>query len=201
MLQIVPGALPLGAHAGAQAGALYSDHAGYDASMAKPGTLSGRPGPAHIDPTPAAARMKIEPQPRLRWTRNLTWTASLALILLGLGWELWWAPTGSGTLAVKVIPLLPALPGLWRYRLYTYRWLSLLVWLYAGEGLLRATSETGPSVALAWAELALSLVVFTGCVLHVRARARAQTQPGANGAADGTAPPAATPSPADTPWA
>ena len=30
----------------------------------------------------------------------------LALIVLGLAWELWLAPTGRGTLALKVLPLL-----------------------------------------------------------------------------------------------
>jgi hypothetical protein len=41
--------------------------------------------------------------------------------------------------------------------LYTYRWLSLLVWLYFTEGVVRATSETGLSQALAAAEMALCL--------------------------------------------
>jgi uncharacterized membrane protein len=96
----------------------------------------------------------------------------LALIALGLAWELWLAPTGSGTLAIKVLPLLPALPGLWRYRLYTYRWLSLLVWLYVCEGLVRAPSERGWSQGLAVLEVLLSLVIFIGCVMHVRSRLR-----------------------------
>jgi hypothetical protein len=56
------------------------------------------------------------------------------LIVLGLAWELWLAPTGSGTLALKVLPLVAVLAGLLRHRMYTYRWLSLLVWLYFTEG-------------------------------------------------------------------
>ena len=86
-------------------------------------------------PQPAPARVR-------RW-QALALACTVALLLLGLGWELWWAPTGRGTLALKVLPLLPALPGLWRHRLYTYRWLSLLVWLYFTEGAVRATSEHG----------------------------------------------------------
>ena len=39
-------------------------------------------------------------------TRALAVGATLALIALGLAWELWLAPTGSGTLAIKVLPLL-----------------------------------------------------------------------------------------------
>jgi uncharacterized membrane protein len=101
---------------------------------------------------------------------------TLALVVLGLAWELWLDPTGSGTLAVKVVPLLFPLLGLWRYRMVTYRWLSLLVWLYVCEGAVRATSEGGLSQWLAAIELALSLVLFVACSLHVRgrlARARA----------------------------
>ena len=92
------------------------------------------------------------------------------LIVLGLGWELWWAPTGRGTWAVKVLPLLLCAAGLWRGKLYTYRWLSLLVWLYFCEGVVRATSEGGVSRALAVAQLLLSLALFTACVQFIRAR-------------------------------
>lgn len=99
--------------------------------------------------------------------------ATLALIVLGLAWELWLAPTGRGTLALKVLPLLVPLPGLLRLRLYTYRWLSLAVWLYVAEGAVRATSERGTSASLAALEVMLSLVLFAACCLHVRARLRA----------------------------
>ena len=112
------------------------------------------------------------PDQAARRSRALVLGSVVGLIVLGLVWELWLAPTGSGTLAVKVLPLLLPLAGLWRYRLYTYRWLSLLLWLYAGEGLLRATSERGLSVALALVELALALAAFAGCVVHVRSRLR-----------------------------
>jgi hypothetical protein len=37
--------------------------------------------------------------------------------------------------------------GLLRHRMYTYRWLSLLVWLYFTEGVVRATSDQGWSQA------------------------------------------------------
>ena len=94
----------------------------------------------------------------------------VSLIALGLAWELWLAPTGRGTLAVKVLPLVAALPGLWRYRLYTYRWLSLLVWLYAAEGCVRAYGDVGLSAALAAAEVLLSLLTFTACAWQVRVR-------------------------------
>ena len=94
----------------------------------------------------------------------------LALIALGLAWELWLAPTGRGTLALKVLPLVPALPGLLRQRMYTFRWLSLLVWLYVAEGLVRATSERGVGAALASIEVALCLLLFAACAAYVRSR-------------------------------
>ena len=109
----------------------------------------------------------------VRRTRTPAVAATVALIVLGAAWELWLAPTGRGTLAVKVLPLFAPLPGLVRMRLYTYRWLSLAIWLYAAEGAVRATSERGTSALLAALELVLSLVLFAACCVHVRARLRA----------------------------
>ena len=108
----------------------------------------------------------------VRGSRVLALASLLGLVGLGLAWELWLAPTGSGTLALKVLPLLAALPGLWRGRLYTYRWLSLLLWLYFAEGVVRATTETGLSATLAVAQVLLSLLLFTACALQVRRQRR-----------------------------
>ena len=96
----------------------------------------------------------------------------LGLIALGLAWELWLAPTGRGTLALKVVPLLAALPGLWLGRLYTYRWLSLLLWLYFTEGVVRAVTDPGLSATLAAVQVLLCLLLFTACVLQVRRHLR-----------------------------
>ena len=106
----------------------------------------------------------------VRLTRLLALSSVIGLIVLGLGWELWWAPTGSGTLALKVLPLLLPLPGLLRHRMYTYRWLSLLVWLYFMEGAVRVTTESGLSQWLAGLEVVLCLVLFSATALHVRWR-------------------------------
>jgi uncharacterized membrane protein len=104
----------------------------------------------------------------LQAPRLLALASLLGLIALGVAWELWLAPTGSGTLALKVLPLLPALPGLWRGRLYTYRWLSLLVWLYFTEGVVRASTDSELSATLALVQVLLCLLLFTACVLQVR---------------------------------
>jgi uncharacterized membrane protein len=96
----------------------------------------------------------------------------LALIVLGLAWELRLAPVrpGGSLLAMKVLPLCLPLAGLLRNRMYTYRWVSLMVWLYFVEGVVRAYSDRGLSARLALLEAALCLVLFAACVLHVRIR-------------------------------
>ena len=108
---------------------------------------------------------------RIRW---LAFTSTLALIVLGIGWELAWAPVrpGGSTLVLKVLPLFFTLIGLWMNRMYTYRWLSLLVWLYFTEGVVRAYSDRAPGNYLALLEVVLCTVIFVACVLHVRLRQR-----------------------------
>ena len=108
--------------------------------------------------------------PVVRHTRNLAVASLLGLIVLGLAWELWLAPTGRGTLALKVLPLTIPLAGLLKRRMYTYRWVSLLVWIYFAEGVVRATSEPPPSAWLALIEVFLCLLLFIACAVHVRWR-------------------------------
>lgn len=115
----------------------------------------------------------------IAWTRAVALGSAIALIALGLAWELWLAPTGSGTLALKVLPLLLPLPGLWRNRMYTYRWLSLMVWLYFIEGVVRATSDRGLGRTLGAIELLLCLLLFAACAAHVRWRLRHAKEPAA----------------------
>jgi len=122
-------------------------------------------------PFPSEALPKPLPRP-VAWTRTVALASVLGMIALGLAWELWLAPTGRGTLALKVLPLLLPLPGLLRNRMYTYRWLSLLVWLYFAEGAVRATSERGTGALLAAIEVVLCLLLFAACAAHVRWRLR-----------------------------
>ena len=105
-------------------------------------------------------------------TRAVAVSSMLALIALGLAWELWLAPVRSGgsLLALKVVPLCFPLAGLLRNRMYTYRWVSLLVWLYFTEGVVRASSDRGLGRWLAGTEIVLCLLLFAACALHVRLR-------------------------------
>jgi uncharacterized membrane protein len=118
-----------------------------------------------------------------RALRAAALAAATGLVVLGLGWELAWAPTGHKTLALKVLPLVAALPGLARHRLYTSRWLSLLVWLYVAEGLVRL-SDRPPAGALAAAEVALGLALFAACAAQVRWRLAAARRRAAPAAID-----------------
>ncbi|MFP5467059.1 MAG: DUF2069 domain-containing protein [Gammaproteobacteria bacterium] len=109
------------------------------------------------------------------WTRTLAVASLIGLIGLGLAWELWLAPLrpGGSWLVLKVLPLTLPLAGLLKNRMYTYRWLSLLVWLYFTEGAVRATSEQGLSAVLAGIEVLLCVLLFVACALHVRIRLKA----------------------------
>ena len=105
-------------------------------------------------------------------TRWLAVGSILGLIVLGLAWELVLAPIrpGGSLLALKVLPLCIPLAGLLKNRMYTYRWLSLVVWLYFIEGVVRAWSDRPPGNFLAMGEVLLCLLVFAACVMHVRLR-------------------------------
>ena len=124
-----------------------------------------------MTPSPASPPLS----PAVRWTRTLAVGSLLGLIALGLAWELWLAPLrpGGSWLVIKVLPLTIPLAGLLKNRMYTYRWVSLLVWLYFTEGAVRATSDTGLSAVLAGIEVLLCVVLFVACALHVRIRLRA----------------------------
>jgi len=110
----------------------------------------------------------------LALTRWMAVGSVLALIVLGLAWELWLAPLrpGGSWLVVKVLPLCFPVAGLLRNRMYTYRWVSLLLWIYFAEGAVRAYSDRGLSARLGLLEVALCLVLLAACVLHVRIRLR-----------------------------
>ena len=109
-------------------------------------------------------------------TRWLAVGSLVGLIVLGLAWEMWLAPLrpGGSWLALKVLPLTIPLAGLLKHRMYTYRWVSLMIWLYFTEGVVRAWSDTLVlSRWLAGAEILLCLLLFVACAAHVRLRFRA----------------------------
>ena len=98
-------------------------------------------------------------------------SASLCLlIVLCLAWELWLAPLrpGGSWLALKALPLAPALTGVFSGKRYTYQWASMLILAYFAEGATRAWAEHGLSRTLAAAEIILALAFFAAAVSFAR---------------------------------
>jgi uncharacterized membrane protein len=125
--------------------------------------------------------------------RRIVIACVIALILLGLAWELWLAPlrpaTPTGTLflglklsglpaswllSLKVLPLIFALPALVADRVRAFQWWSMAILIYLTEGLVRATSDLGPSRPLAWIEVGLAIIAFLAILAHVKKARSAQ---------------------------
>ena len=105
-------------------------------------------------------------------------TAAFAdLFILCVSWEWFISPLrpGGSWLILKGIPLLFAIPGLWKGKIYTMQWASMLILLYITEGLVRIL-ETGTNFWMAALETALGTLGFV-CLLiflkPIKARAKA----------------------------
>ena len=121
--------------------------------------------PLNMPPTTAAFR-------HAQLTRFMAVGSLLGLILLSLAWELWLAPLrpGGSWLVLKAMPLCLPLAGLLKNRMYTYRWVTLVVWLYFAEGVIRWSGDRWPSNLYAAIEVGLCLVLFAASAMHVRWR-------------------------------
>lgn len=100
----------------------------------------------------------------------------LGLILLCVLWEAWLAPLkpGGTLLFLKALPLAFAVRGVTKGNVYTMQWASMLVLLYLMEGVVRVMSDPpGPTILMAWIEIALSLVFFLASIFYVRPAKRA----------------------------
>jgi uncharacterized membrane protein len=127
------------------------------------------------EPVDFSPPLDTQPASHVAFTRTLAVGSLLGLIVLGLAWELWLAPLrpGGSWWAIKVLPLCVPLAGLLKNRMYTYRWVSMLVWLYFIEGVVRAWGDAWPSNALACLQTLLCISLFVACALHVRIRFKA----------------------------
>jgi uncharacterized membrane protein len=94
----------------------------------------------------------------------------ILLIVLCLLWESVLSPIkpGGSLLTLKALPLLLPLFGILRGKVYTYQWTTLLALIYFIEGVVRAWSDAGGLQHLALAEIVLSMLLFTSCVLYAR---------------------------------
>ena len=91
--------------------------------------------------------------------------AFIDLCILCICWEWFISPLrpGGSWLILKGIPLLFAIPGLWKGSVYTMQWASMLILLYLTEGLVRIL-ETGANFWMALLETIVATIGFV-CLL------------------------------------
>jgi uncharacterized membrane protein len=106
----------------------------------------------------------------LRALRLSASTALVALLALCLAWELWLAPLrpGGSYLALKALPLVFPLIGIFQGARRVYQWSSMLVLAYLAEGVTRAWSDSGLSQHLSLVEIFLSVAFFAATVSYAR---------------------------------
>jgi uncharacterized membrane protein len=68
---------------------------------------------------------------------------------------------------LKGIPLLFAIPGLWKGKVYTMQWASMLILLYTIEGLVRIL-ESGANFWLALLETILATIAFICLLIYLK---------------------------------
>jgi uncharacterized membrane protein len=106
----------------------------------------------------------------LRRLQLIASSSLVILILLSLGWEMWFAPLrhGGSLLVLKAVPLLLPLFGILKGKRYTYQWACMFILLYFTEGAVRGWADTGLSQKLAWLEILLTVIFFASTVLYAR---------------------------------
>ena len=104
----------------------------------------------------------------------LATAAFVDLFILCICWEWFISPLrpGGSWLILKGIPLLFAIPGLWKGKVYTMQWASMLVMIYFIEGVVRIT-DSGLSSYLAAAQVALSLLSYIALLAYLKPLKRA----------------------------
>jgi uncharacterized membrane protein len=95
--------------------------------------------------------------------------AFIDLFILCVCWEWFISPLrpGGSWLILKGIPLLFAIPGIWKGKVYTMQWASMLILLYALEGLVRIL-ETGANFWLSALETLLSIIGFVCLLMYLK---------------------------------
>ena len=84
----------------------------------------------------------------------------ILMILFGFLWEVKLYPLRDGSLLwLKVLPLVPLLPGLFQGRLRSLQWLTLIIWFFITEAIVRVTSD--PAENFIWSCIWLGLAVTT----------------------------------------
>jgi uncharacterized membrane protein len=109
--------------------------------------------------------------------------ATLDLIILCIAWEWFISPLrpGGSWLILKAVPLIVMLPGIWRAKVYTMQWGTMLILIYTTEALVRI-SESGWNFWMALLELVFSVAIFISLLLYLKpikaeAKAKAKMNP------------------------
>ena len=99
----------------------------------------------------------------------LATAAFVDLFILCVCWEWFISPLrpGGSWFILKGIPLLFAIPGLWKGKVYTMQWASMLILLYITEGLVRIL-ETGTNFWMALLETILATTGFICLLLYLK---------------------------------
>ena len=93
------------------------------------------------------------------WAR-LCLLSVISMVLFGFLWEVKLYPLRDGSLLwMKVLPLIPLLPGLFQGRLRSLQWLTLIIWFFITEAIVRVVSD--PSENFIWSCIWLGLSVTT----------------------------------------
>lgn len=110
-------------------------------------------------------------QERARWQHRATILVG-ALVLLDLLWELLLAPLrpGGSWLALKVLPLAAAWPGVARGSRRARQVAAILLLAYFAEGIVRALTESGRHALVAWTATVLAVAAFVALLLSLRSR-------------------------------
>ncbi len=111
---------------------------------------------------------------KLTKTRYITSIALISLIVITMGWELWWAPIRSGGswMALKALPLCLLIPGILKGKRYTYQYSSLVILFYFAEAVMRVFDKDFLSQLLALMTVFLCLVFFIGCLIFAKKSAQ-----------------------------
>lgn len=100
----------------------------------------------------------------------------VALFVWLVVWEMIVAPLhpGGSLLALKALPLLIPLRGVFKRDIYTLQWSAMVILLYFTEGVVRAWSDTlAISRTMAIGEIVLVCVYFSCALLYLRPYKRA----------------------------
>ena len=102
------------------------------------------------------------------WVR-LCLLSVILMIFFGFIWEIKLYPLRDGSLLwLKVLPLVPLIPGIFLGKLRSLQWLTLVIWFFITEAIVRVTSD--PTENFIWSCIWLGLSVLTLVLAMVAVR-------------------------------